>query len=95
MVEAAIQGYLVAVSLILAIGAQNAFVLRQGIRGEHVLAVVLVCALSDAVLIGAGVAGFGAASERFPWLGQAMRWGGRGVFAGLRRTAFPCGPSRW
>ena len=76
MIEAAVQGYLVAVSLILAIGAQNAFVLRQGIRGEHVLAVVLVCALSDALLIGAGVAGFGAASARFVWLGDAMRWGG-------------------
>ncbi len=76
MFEAALQGYLVSVSLILAIGAQNAFVLRQGIRREHVLAVVAVCALSDAALIGAGVAGFGAASARFPWLGGAMRWGG-------------------
>lgn len=76
MFEAAVQGYLVSLSLILAIGAQNAFVLRQGIRGEHVLAVVLVCALSDAALIGAGVAGFGVASARFPWLGEAMRWGG-------------------
>ena len=76
MFEAAAQGYLVSISLILAIGAQNAFVLRQGIRGEHVLAVVLVCAVSDALLIGAGVAGFGAASALFPWLGEAMRWGG-------------------
>lgn len=76
MLEAALQGYLVSVSLILAIGAQNAFVLRQGIRREHVLAVVAVCAISDATLIGAGVAGFGAASARFPWLGEAMRWGG-------------------
>lgn len=76
MLEAALQGYLVSISLILAIGAQNAFVLRQGIRREHVLAVVAVCAISDAILIGAGVAGFGAASARFPWLGDAMRWGG-------------------
>lgn len=76
MLEAALQGYLVSISLILAIGAQNAFVLRQGIRREHVLAVVAVCAISDAILIGAGVAGFGAASARFPWLGEAMRWGG-------------------
>lgn len=76
MFEAAVQGYLVALSLILAIGAQNAFVLRQGIRGEHVLAVVAVCAASDAVLIGAGVVGFGAAQARIPWLGEAMRWGG-------------------
>ena len=74
MLEAAVQGYLVAVSLILAIGAQNAFVLRQGLRREHVAAVVAVCALSDALLIGAGVAGFGAISGVVPWFGDAMRW---------------------
>lgn len=47
-------------ALIVAIGAQNAFVLRQGIRGEHIVPVVAVCALSDAVLIAAGVLGTGA-----------------------------------
>ena len=57
MFEAAVNGYLVALSLILAIGAQNAFVLRQGLRKEHVGAVVAACALSDAVLISAGVLG--------------------------------------
>lgn len=76
MLEAALHGYLTALSLILAIGAQNAFVLRQGLRGEHVGPVVAVCALSDAVLIGAGVAGFGAVSGAVPWLGEAMRWAG-------------------
>lgn len=76
MLETAVQGWLVSISLILAIGAQNAFVLRQGLRREHVLAVVLVCATSDAVLIAAGVAGFSAASTAVPWLGEAMRWGG-------------------
>ncbi len=76
MVEAALYGYLVALSLILAIGAQNAFVLRQGIRREHVGAVVLVCALSDAVLIAAGVAGFGVLAARVPWLGPVMLWAG-------------------
>ncbi|WP_431300720.1 LysE/ArgO family amino acid transporter [Tabrizicola sp. BL-A-41-H6] len=74
MVEAALQGYLVAISLILAIGAQNAFVLRQGLRREHVAVVVAICALSDAVLIAAGVAGFGALSRSAPWIGEAMRW---------------------
>lgn len=69
-------GFLTSISLIAAIGAQNAFVLRQGLRREHVLPVVLVCAGSDAILIGAGVAGFGAASQALPWLGQAMRWAG-------------------
>ena len=51
MFEAAFHGYLVSLSLILAIGAQNAFVLRQGLRREHVGVVVLACAVSDAVLI--------------------------------------------
>jgi L-lysine exporter family protein LysE/ArgO len=76
MLEAVVQGYLVAVSLILAIGAQNAFVLRQGLRREHVAAVVAVCAVSDAVLIAAGVAGFGVLSRSVPWIGEAMRWAG-------------------
>jgi L-lysine exporter family protein LysE/ArgO len=76
MFEAAVKGYLVAVSLIMAIGAQNAFVLRQGIRREHVGAVVLACALSDAALMAAGITGFGAAQAAVPWIGEAMRWGG-------------------
>jgi L-lysine exporter family protein LysE/ArgO len=76
MHEAAGAGFLVALSLIAAIGAQNAFVLRQGIRREHVLAVVLTCALSDAVLIAAGVGGFGLVSGAVPWLADVMLWGG-------------------
>ncbi len=76
MFEAALNGYFISISLILAIGAQNAFVLRQGLRREHVAATVAVCAISDAVLIAAGVAGFGFMSARVPWLGDAMRWGG-------------------
>ena len=74
MWEAAISGYLVALSLIAAIGAQNAFVLRQGLRREHVGIVVAICALSDAVLISAGVAGFGTLAQAMPWFGEAMRW---------------------
>ncbi|MFA9230918.1 MAG: LysE/ArgO family amino acid transporter [Microgenomates group bacterium] len=76
MFEAAVNGYFISISLILAIGAQNAFVLRQGLRREHVAATVAVCALSDAILIAAGVAGFGFVSARIPSLGDAMRWGG-------------------
>jgi L-lysine exporter family protein LysE/ArgO len=76
VLEAALHGYLLALSLILAIGAQNAFVLRQGLRREHVAAVVAVCAVSDAILIAAGVAGFGALSAAVPWIGEAMRWAG-------------------
>ena len=76
MIAAGGQGFAVGLSLILAIGAQNAFVLRQGLRREHVAAVVAVCGLSDAILIAAGVTGFGAASAALPWLAGAMRWGG-------------------
>lgn len=66
-------------SLIVAIGAQNAYVLRQGLRREHVGAVVAVCALSDVVLIVAGVAGTGAVLERVPWLVTVVRVAG-GLF---------------
>ena len=76
MMEAAVAGFLTGFSLIMAIGAQNAFVLRQGLRREHVAAVVAVCAGSDALLIAAGVAGFGAVSRAVPWLAEAMRWAG-------------------
>ena len=58
MLSAFFPGLLLGLSLIVAIGAQNAFVLRQGLRGEHVLAVCLTCAVSDAVLILVGVGGF-------------------------------------
>ena len=90
MIEAAMNGFLTGLSLILAIGAQNAFVLRQGIRREHVGAVVAVCALSDAVLIIAGVAGFGVVNAALPWLAEAMRWLGVAflvVYGGLRFRA--------
>ena len=63
-------------SLILAIGAQNAFVLKQGLLRHHVFAVCAFCALSDAILIAAGVAGAGAIAERAPWFLSTMRWGG-------------------
>lgn len=69
-------GMMLGMGLIVAIGAQNAFVLRQGLRQEHVFAVCLVCAVSDALLIGAGVAGFGAVAARLPWLEPVMRYGG-------------------
>ena len=78
---AALSGFSLGLSLILAIGAQNAFVLRQGIRREHVFAVCLTCALSDALLIAAGVAGFGWVVERLPWIQPVMTWGGAAFLA--------------
>lgn len=69
-------------SLIIAIGAQNAYVLRQGIRREHVLAVVIICALSDAALIIAGVAGLGFIIERMPWLIVVAQWAGAAFLLG-------------
>lgn len=69
-------GFALGISLILAIGAQNAFVLRQGLRREHVLPVVLVCSVSDALLVAAGVAGFGALTRAVPGLEAVMRYAG-------------------
>src|SRR5436190_15921268 len=73
---AAIAGLGFGLSLIIAIGAQNAFVLRQGLRREHVLAVVAVCALSDIVLIAVGVGGLGSLIQAAPWLLDTMTIGG-------------------
>ena len=61
-----LSGFATTMALIAAIGAQNAFVLRQGIRGEHVLPVVAVCTVSDLLLIAAGIAGFGALIAAHP-----------------------------
>ncbi|KKK91667.1 hypothetical protein LCGC14_2710640 [marine sediment metagenome] len=74
-------GFALGFSLILAIGAQNAFVLRQGMQRAHVFAVCLTCALSDALLILAGVAGFGWIVEAAPWTVTAMTWGGAAFLA--------------
>src|SRR3954462_14250550 len=70
---AAAAGLGLGLALIVAIGAQNAFVLRQGLLGEHIAAVVAVCVGSDAVLIVAGVAGAGAALSALPSLITAVR----------------------
>ena len=79
-------GFALGFSLILAIGAQNAFVLRAGILRRHVLPLVLVCAISDAVLIVAGVAGFSALVQTYPAIVDYLRYFGAAflVFYGLR-----------
>ena len=65
-----------AASLIIAIGAQNAFVLRQGLRRQHVLPIVIICVLSDAILIAAGVAGIGVIVKNAPIALEIVRWAG-------------------
>lgn len=92
-------GFLLGLALIVAIGAQNAFVLRQGLRGEHVFAVVAVCAVSDLVLIVAGVAGTGALLDRVPQAVTVVRWAGAAFLAGYgalaaRRALRPVGTLR-
>lgn len=80
-------------SLIIAVGAQNVFVLRQGLRREYVLPVVLICAVSDAALVLIGTAGLGFLIGEMPWLIVAARWLGGislvvyGVFAARRAWA--------
>src|SRR5687768_12998634 len=93
MTSAYLAGLTVSLSLILAIGAQNAFVLRQGLRDEHVLAVCLACAISDALLITLGVSSFRQISTLLPWVDPAMRlagaaflawYGARSLYSALR-----------
>lgn len=74
--QAAFAGFALGLTLIVAIGAQNAFVLRQGLMRQHVFWVCLFCAASDALLIAAGVAGFGSLAAHVPWFETAMRYGG-------------------
>lgn len=73
---AILPGFLTGLSLIIAIGAQNAFVIRQGLTKQHVLLVVAICAISDALLILLGVAGLGALISSLPWLLEIIRWFG-------------------
>ena len=74
MFDSLLTGLVTGLTLIVAIGAQNAFVLRQGLAREHVGLVVAICALSDVVLISAGVAGIGTIVERAPWAIDLIRW---------------------
>jgi len=76
VLSASLAGFGLGLSLIVAIGAQNLFVLRQGIRREHVLLVATICAVSDAALIIAGVAGLGLMLQSIPWLVPIVRWAG-------------------
>jgi L-lysine exporter family protein LysE/ArgO len=71
-----VEGFGIGASLIVAIGAQNAFVLKSGLHGRHRLPIALCCALSDVLLIALGVAGVGALIAESPTLLQFVRWAG-------------------
>ena len=80
-------GFLAGAALIIAIGAQNSFVLRQGIRQEHVLPIALICAGADALLIAAGIAGLGALIQSLPLLLVVTRYGGAAFLLGYGLVA--------
>ncbi len=87
MIAPVLTGFATAFTLIVAIGAQNAFVLRQGLARAHVFWLCLLCAVSDAILIVAGVLGFGIVVQMYPMLPQIMAWGGAAflfVYGALR-----------
>ena len=81
MLASIISGFALGFSLILAIGAQNAFVLKQGLARRHVFLVCILCAASDALLIALGVWGFGAVVEEFPLVETVARLGGAAFLA--------------
>lgn len=81
LLSATATGFITGAGLIIAIGAQNAFVLRQGLQRSHVGLVVAVCALSDIALILCGVAGVGALVLKWPQLMQVLRFGGAAFLA--------------
>lgn len=81
-------GLLTGLSLIIAIGAQNAFVIRQGLARNNVLLVVAVCAIADALLIAAGIAGLGVIVAGLPWLLEVVRWVGVGYLAWFSFRSF-------
>lgn len=83
MLHIVIAGFFTGLALIVAIGAQNAFLLRQGIKGERVLPIVLTCLISDVIAITAGVAGFGVVLERWPGVMPVAQ-----VLGGLYLIAF-------
>jgi L-lysine exporter family protein LysE/ArgO len=83
----ALAGFTVSFALIVAIGAQNAFVLRQGLRREHVLAVVATCVASDAALMVVGIAGLGAVVAEAPTALTVIRWGGAAFLLGYAALA--------
>jgi L-lysine exporter family protein LysE/ArgO len=87
VLTSSLAGFAASLVLIVAIGAQNAFVLRQGLRREHVLPVVLTCALSDLALILAGIAGLGAVITARPTAVTVIKWVGAAFLIGYAALA--------
>ncbi len=81
IVQATVAGFLAGAGLIVAIGAQNAFVLRQGLKRQHVGLVVTICALGDIALILLGVAGIGVLAQQWSGLLQVLRYAGAAFLA--------------
>lgn len=88
MLSAALSGFLLGASLIVAIGAQNAFILRQGLLREHVFLLCLICSLADAVLIAAGVGGLGTLVAQSPRLILVVTLGGAAFLLFYAMLAF-------
>ncbi|WP_018155630.1 LysE/ArgO family amino acid transporter [Demetria terragena] len=86
--NAMLPGLITGISLIVAIGAQNAFVLRQGLRRERIWLVVAICTGCDIALILAGVAGIGSVTENAPWALEVLRWGGAAYLMWFAFTSF-------
>lgn len=86
--NAFLPGFLLGLSLIAVIGAQNAFVLRQGLQRQHVFAVCLTCAASDALLVTAGIAGFDVMVSSLPGLELALTLAGALFLMGYAGRSF-------
>lgn len=80
VLQTALQGFLVTMSLTVAIGAQNAFVLKQGLKQQHILWICLVCAISDTILIMAGVFGFSQLGTEQVWVEWVKYFGAAFLF---------------
>ncbi|RYE30647.1 MAG: amino acid transporter [Hyphomicrobiales bacterium] len=94
LLPALLKGFMLSAGLIMAIGAQNMFVLRQGLKREHVWPIVMFCAAADAMLIVAGVNGLGVLLSAVPGLSTALSLGGAAFltwygYGALRRSMTP------
>ena len=76
MLHTYLQGFAIGLSLIVAIGAQNAFVLKQGLKKQAVFWVCFVCALSDSILVVLGITGFATVIQLYPELVDLAKWAG-------------------